>query len=131
MKRIMPNAAPATALAFALSAGAAGAASTVVIVDPALSETFEEKRQIVDVIRDVYGSDAVYANGNDLPGSVASEIATGETVPADAAMTPVPQSTAMRLPQSEPGTRWVEIGEHLVEIDDDDVAHLVVYDVVR
>jgi len=129
MSRIL-HAAPAALLALGLATGPA-AAATVVIVDPSLNAAFQKKREIVDVIKQEYGADAVYANGDDLPADISSEIATGEKVPSDATMTPVPQSLAMKLPKSQPGTRWVEIGEHLVEVDKNDVAHLVVYDVLR
>lgn len=120
----------ALGLAAALIGGAAYA-QAVYVFDPGLGETFEVKREVVDTIKRHYDNDIVHSSGNNLPPEIASEIKPGEPLPAGAEVEDLPGDVAADMPHSMEGSRWVEVGEHLIELGPDDRALVVVYDVVR
>jgi hypothetical protein len=114
----------------ALFAGAAttlAAADVVVVYDVALGEQFEIKREIVDRVQQEFGEHAVYESTEELPASIAAEIAPGEPLPADAPVEDVPQKLG-DLPTLGEGTHWVAVGNHLVEVTDDNTVVMVVYE---
>jgi hypothetical protein len=105
-------------------------AGAVVVYDRDLGETFEAKREIVAVAKDVYGETAVYATGDPLPEAVQDRLVPGTTPPEDAEITAVPDPLAGRLPHTVPGSQWAEIGDNLVEIRPDGVIATTVHDVL-
>jgi len=100
---------------------------TVVVFDPALSEKFKIEREVVDEVAAKFGKAAVFSSGKNLPEGLDASIVPGNTLPESADVKDVPESLR-DLPTSAPGTHWVAIGEHLVEVTPDNEIVMVVYD---
>ncbi|HKK36477.1 MAG TPA: hypothetical protein VJ994_09325 [Paracoccaceae bacterium] len=105
-------------------------AGAIVVYDVDLGEEFAAKREIVAVAKDVYGETAVYDTGGALPESVENRLVPGTGLPEDVESSPAPEALAGRLPHTEPGTEWVKVGDHLVEVREDGVIAMTVYDVL-
>lgn len=117
----------------ALAAGllAAPAFGAVVIVyDKDLGEEFAVEREIVDIVQQEYGEAAVYSTGDNLPEALDAALTPKSPLPATPAVEPVPEEIADKLPHTAEGTRWVKLGDHLVELDENDVIVMTVYDVL-
>ena len=106
------------------------AADAVVVYDKNLEEKFEAKREIVDMAKEIYGPTTVYDDGQQIPESVAKDLLPRRQLPDAARVTDVPEALAGRLPHTEPGTRWVQVGEHLIEVRPDETIVMGVYDVL-
>ena len=111
------------------SASAAGTEITIVY-DADLGGEFAAKREIVELVKDSYGPNAVYDNTQAIPESVVAELMPGETLPAGVETEAVPAALDGRLPNTEPETSWVKVGEHLLEVRPDNTIVMGVYDVL-
>lgn len=105
-------------------------ADSVIVYDKSLGDTFEIKREVVELAEEIYGETAVYDSGQQIPESVARDLVAGQMLPAGAEPTAVPEELAGRLPHSEPNTNWVQLGEHLLELRDDGTVVMGIYDVL-
>lgn len=119
-----------TAIAAAALAPAAAFADAVVVYDAGLGERFETKREIVEIAKDTYGPTSVFDSGQQIPESVEQSLVAGRTLPGSVEAEPVPAALADRLPHTEDGTRWVAVGEHLLELRPDDTIVMGVYAVL-
>ena len=117
-------------LVSALLAAGPALSDAVIYKDPERSETFEAKDEIVALATEIYGKTAVFDSGQEIPESVDRKLVAGNPLPADAERMPVPDDLAGRLPHTEEGTRWVKVGEHLLELAQDDVIVTGVYEVL-
>jgi hypothetical protein len=114
----------------ALFVGAAttiAAADVIVVYDVGLGEKFEIKREIVDRVKEKFGKYAVYDSKDELPASMDSEIMPGEPLPENASIEKVPQELG-DLPTLGEDTHWVAVGNHLVEMADDNMVVMAVYE---
>ncbi len=107
------------------------AADAIIVYDSDLGDTFEVKREVVELAKDLYGETAVQDSGQQIPESVATELAAGRMLPEGAETTAVPEELAGRLPHTEPDTNWVQLGEHLLELRPDGTVVMGIYDVLR
>lgn len=105
-------------------------AQAVVVHDEELAEQFEVERQIVEMSQEAYGPTAVYDNGQQIPRSLDEQLVPRQALPAAAPVAEIPVELAGRLPQTEPDTQWVRIGEHLLEVRPDRTIVMGVYDVL-
>jgi len=122
-----------TLLAVTLAAGLAApalAADRIIVYDASLGDKFAAKRDIVDLVTDADGPAAVYDTGQELPEGFDQTIVPRTSLAADAVKEPVPAPLAGKLPHTELGTEWAMVGNHLVELTDDDRIVMVVYDVL-
>lgn len=97
------------------------------VYDQALSKEFEVSREIIERIKAEFGESAVYDNGQDLPEDLDGVLQPGGMLPADTDIAEVPEQLG-DLPTLGEGTRWVAVGEHLVEVGPDNTIVMVVYD---
>ncbi|MBK0400361.1 hypothetical protein H0I76_14265 [Limibaculum sp. M0105] len=95
-------------------------------VDAAASKA-DQERQIVAIIEDAYGRNAVVNTGSGLPPEIDDRIYAGGTLPTEAQARPLPDKIAGKLPQVTPGARWVGVGKHLVELGSADRIETVIY----
>src|SRR5690606_4776014 len=98
-----------------------------VVYDQELTGEFEVSREIIDRIQSEFGEHAVYDNGQQLPEGIDAAIAPGNMLPEEAGAGPVPERLG-DLPTLGEGTRWVSVGEHLVEVTPDNRIVMVLYD---
>lgn len=125
MKRILMPVLAAGMLAAPAAFGAA-----VIVYDADLGEEFEVEREIVEIAKEVYGEAAIYATGDEISEELVEELAPKQMLPADAAVEDLPEELAGRLPHTSEGTRWVKVGDHLVEVNDDNMIVMTIYDVL-
>ena len=121
----------ASAIGIGLAAGpmTALAQNTLVertTVDAAVTKA-DQERQIVAIIEQAYGRNAVVNTGSGLPPEIDDRIYAGGTLPAEAPVRPLPEKIAGKLPQITPGARWVGVGKHLVELGPSDRIETVIY----
>lgn len=117
-------------MAGGLGVGAAAAHEAVLVYDANLGEEFETKRAIVELSEEIYGETAVYDTGTDLPEYLMKEITPGYVASDAIAFTDVPEPLKGRLPHTEPGTTWMSLGDHLVELKPDRTVVMTIYDVL-
>ena len=98
-----------------------------VVYDETLTEEFEVNRAIVERVQAEFGEYAAYESTDELPPAINSEIVPGEMLPEGAPVEPVPAALS-DLPTLGEGTRWMQTGNHLVEVADDNRIVMVVYD---
>lgn len=91
-------------------------ADAVVVHDAELGERFDLKREIVEIAEAAYGPTPLFDPGRQIPESVERCLVAGRPLPSGAEIGPVPPELGGRLPNSEEGTRWVSVGEHLIEV---------------
>ena len=125
MNRILIPALAATLLSAPAAFGAA-----VVVYDAELGEEFEAKRAIVELAQEVYGEATVYDTGDELPEALDAALTPNGPLPDTDAVDPVPEELAGRLPHTEEGSEWVKMGNHLVEIGEDGMIAMTVYEVL-
>src|SRR5690625_3322211 len=87
----------------------------VVVFDPALSEEFAIKREVIDEVAANFGKSAVYDSGEQLPEGLDTALAPGNTLPDCAEVQYVPPELAA-LPTTCEVTHWVAIVESLVHV---------------
>lgn len=122
MKRLMLT----SALAAGLGIAGAASAETVVIFDPVATEKFEVKRDVVDAVQQTYSDAVVYEDPDEIPAALQDEIKPGETLPSHA-MEPLPEALGELETYGE-NSRWVRVGNHLVEVGPNNRIVMVVYD---
>lgn len=125
MKRILMPVLTAGLLAAPSAFGAA-----VIVYDADLGEKFAVEREIVEIAKEVYGEAAVYATGDEISEELAEELAPKQMLPDSPEVKEVPEELASRLPHTSEGTRWFKVGDHLVEVNDDNMIVMTVYDVL-
>ena len=104
-----------------------GTGNVTIVYDKALSDEFEVSRDIVERVQAEFGEHAVYDNGQDLPEGIDAQLAPGNPLPEGVEVGDVPEQLG-DLPTLGEGTRWVAVGEHLVEVTPDNTIVMVVYD---
>lgn len=110
---------------------AAPALSQTIVAYDSLSAKFSDKREVVDSVQQLYGETIAYEKGETLPDTITSELVPGNTLPGDAPTREVDPELADMIEDNLPeGARWVEVGPHLVAVDQEDRIVMVVYDVV-
>lgn len=117
-------------LAAALLAAPSAFGAAVVVYDAELGEEFEAKRQIVELAKEVYGDASVYDTGDELPEALDAALTPNGPLPDVDAVEPVPVELAGRLPHTETGSEWVQVGNHLVEVGEDGMIVMTVYEVL-
>lgn len=96
------------------------------VVDTAASKA-EKEREIVVIVEQTFGRNAVVNTGTGLSPEMDDKIVPGAPLPAGAPVRPLPEQLQGKLPQITPGARWVGIGSHLVELGEGDVMTSVIY----
>ncbi|MEM7496665.1 MAG: hypothetical protein AAF371_01580 [Pseudomonadota bacterium] len=114
--------------ALLLAGSTAFATSTVTIYDASRMD-FEVKRGVVETVERLYGKTTVFSDPAELPASVNAALVEGSQLPADAPIEPIPSKLIGELPEIE-NARWVKVGDHIVALDNQNVALMVVYDVL-
>lgn len=128
-RQIRATFAAVLALGLAGAPAAALAQNTLVrqlSVDEAAQKA-DQERQIVAIVEEAYGRNAVVNTGSGLPPEIDDRIYAGATLPAEAPVRPLPDKIAGRLPQITEGARWVGVGKHLVELGAADRIETVIY----
>lgn len=125
MKRFLIPALAASALTATSALGAA-----VIVYDMELTEKFEAKRDIVDMVQEVYGETAVYSTGDELPEDLDAALTPRQPLPETVEISAVPEPLMGKLPHTEEGTKWYKVGDHLVEVGADNMIVMTVYDVL-
>jgi hypothetical protein len=117
--------------AFAAAADTAAtdieAGKATIVYDASLAEKFEIKREIVDEAQAAFGEAAAYETPQELPTSVNAEIVPGNALPEGAATGEVPAELGDLPTLADEGSHWVAAGNHLVEVTDDNMIVMVVY----
>ena len=119
----------AALLATGMGVGTA-AADAIVVYDKDLKEEFAAKRDIVEMVKQKYGQTAVYESGQQIPARIESNLVPGQMLPEGATTSAVPADLEGNLPNTEPGTSWVRVGEHLLELKPDGMIVMGVYEVL-
>ncbi len=103
------------------------AGKATIVYDATMAEKFEIKREIVDEAQAAFGEAAAYETPQELPAAVNAEIVPGNTLPEGAATGEVPAELGDLPTLADEGSHWVAAGNHLVEVTDDNMIVMVVY----
>jgi hypothetical protein len=99
----------------------------VILYDATMAEKFEIKRVIVDRAQEAWGEYAAYETPQDLPDTVNAEIVPGNMLPEGTPTQEVPAELGDLPTLADEGTHWVASGNHLIEVTDDNMIVMVVY----
>jgi hypothetical protein len=99
----------------------------VILYDATMAEKFEIKREIVDRAQEAWGEYAAYETPQDLPDTVNAEIVPGNMLPEGTPTQEVPAELGDLPTLADEGTHWVASGNHLIEVTDDNMIVMVVY----
>lgn len=125
MKRILMPVLTAAMLSAPAAYGA-----VIIVYDGELGKQFETEREIVEIVKEEYGETAVYSTGDELPEGLDEALNPAQKLPDVPEVEDVPEALKDKLPHTEEGTRWVKVGDHLVEVDADDMIVMTIYDVL-
>jgi hypothetical protein len=101
---------------------------TNIIYDRVYAEKFKIKREIVNEAQQIWGEAAAFETPAELPADVQKEIVPGQKLPEAAPVKDVPQEFSELPTLLDEGSHWMQTGDHLVEVtDDDQTIVMVVY----
>ena len=99
----------------------------VILYDATMAEKFEIKRVIVDRAQEAWGEYAAYETPQYLPDTVTAENVPGNMLPEGTPTQEVPAELGDLPTLADEGTHWVASGNHLIEVTDDNMIVMVVY----